>query len=128
MARDFEQGGSFAHRSGATLCAEGLGVVGKTFLVGLEALPVDIARVHVGDHEPPLGHIHIDLRYAAARVRPSARSTIGEGASIARTMQNLEMRACHGGTHINSPCAVPCALAQSPREQNTFIEEKFDGS
>jgi hypothetical protein len=39
-----EQGGSFANRSRSALNAVGLGVVGETNLVRLEALPVDLSR------------------------------------------------------------------------------------
>ncbi|OIQ69664.1 hypothetical protein GALL_487340 [mine drainage metagenome] len=121
-----EQGGSFTNRSGMTLHAVGLCIVGETRLVGLECLPVDIARVHVGHDDPPVGHGHLDLRDAAARPRPSTCSTVDEGASISRIMQDLEdasvpRRRPYQFVFVRS-------LAQSPREQDPFVEEKLDGS
>ncbi len=72
------------------MLANGPGIVGQTLLVGLEALPVDIARMHVWHHDLPLISGHAELGTATIGSMLDARPAIDEGAGIARIMQQLE--------------------------------------
>jgi hypothetical protein len=78
-----EQAGSLARRTARAAADRiSLSIVGELFLVLLEALPVDVAWVHIRHDDLPLSHTHLDLGHAAARPGASMCASIDKGAGI----------------------------------------------
>lgn len=121
-----EQGGPFSNRPRPTFEAEVSSVVGESNLIGLEAFPVDVSAVLVGDHELPVGHRQLDLGDTAVRSMARACSAIEEGAGISRIVQDLS----NAGMARRRPkqLALVWFFAETPRKQDALVEEESDRS
>ena len=120
-----QQRRSFARRSGPPLAAEGAGVVGEPPLVGLEAVPVDVALVHARHDELPFRSGNLDHGGAAVGQVACARAAIDEGAGIARIVQHLQ-DACVLRWRPQEVALVG-PRPQPAREQDALFSEEADG-
>lgn len=85
-----QQSGPFASRSTSAIRAEETGVLRKPSLVGLEAIPVDVALVHVRDDEPPFRARDLANARPAIRRLLAARAAVDERARVTRIVQHLQ--------------------------------------
>src|SRR5258707_10509454 len=85
-----EQSGSFTRGPCSPFTSECPGVFREPTLIGFKALPVDIARVHAGHDELPVGPGHLDNPRAAGWHVARACTAIREGSRVSWIVQHLQ--------------------------------------
>ena len=119
-----EQRGSFTSWSRSPLAAEGASVVCEPPLVGLEALPVDIALMHPRHDELPVHPGNLDDADATIGPVAYARAAIRERAGVARVVQHLQdalmLRRCPQEVTPVRP------RPQAAREHQALLPEEAD--
>ena len=119
-----QQRRSLARRPRPPLATEGAGVVGEPPLIGLEAVPVDVALVHARHDELPFRPGDLDDAGAAIGPVAYARAAIDECAGVARIVQHLQDARMLRRRPQEFTLVRP--RPQSAREHQTLLPEEAD--
>src|SRR5882762_7325828 len=88
--RPWSNAGPSRGRPRQPLASEGAGVIREPTLIGLEAVPVDVALMHARHHELPVRPGNLDDTGATIGPVACARAAIRECAGVAWIVQNLQ--------------------------------------